>query len=89
MEPERGLKEPVKRMAALIRGSIPDCTAADFPADPEEACKRLQLFLSVWYPAKNNKKEGERKAFSEACKRLKSAEIKQIVSSLHSYRHGC
>ena len=86
MEPAKGLKEPVKRMAALIKGSVPDCTAADFPADPEEACKRLHVFLSVWFPATNNKKEDERKAFSEACNRLKSAEVRQIVNSLHSYK---
>ena len=86
MEPAKGLKEPVKRMAALIKGSVPDCTAADFPADPEEACKRLHVFLSVWFPATNNKKEDERKAFSEACNRLKLAEVRQIVNSLHSYK---
>ena len=73
-------------MAALIKGSVPDCTAADFPADPEEACKRLHVFLNVWFPATNNKKEDERKAFSEACNRLKPAEVKQIVNSLHSYK---
>ena len=61
VEPAKGLKEPVKRMAALIKGSVPDCTAADFPADPEEACKRLHVFLSVWFPATNNKKEDERR----------------------------
>ena len=62
---ERLDKDTVKQLAALIRGCVPDCKLEDFPADPEKACKRLQTFLCLWYPATSNKKADERKAFSE------------------------
>ena len=83
---ERLEKDKVKQLAALIKGCIPDCKLEDFPADPEKACKRLQAFLCLWYPATSNKKQDERKAFSEACGRLESNEAKAIVNNLHEYK---
>lgn len=83
---ERLDKDKVKQLAALIRGCIPDCKLEDFPADPEKACKRLQTFLCLWYPATSNKKADERKAFSEACGRLDTHETKAIVNNLHEYK---
>jgi hypothetical protein len=37
-------------------------------------------------PATSNKKQDERKAFSEACGRLESHEAKAIVNNLHEYK---
>lgn len=75
-----------KSLAALIRGSIPNCSAEDFPANPEEGCKRMATFLNLWYPVTSNKVLMERNAFAQACNRLKAAEIRQIVANIHSYR---
>ena len=76
----------VKSLSALIKGSIPCCTVGDFPADPFQACKRLNSFLTLWYGASRNKKPEERLALKEACPNLKGSEIKQIVNSLHEYK---
>ena len=76
----------VKQLTAIIRGSLPTCSTADFLADCEEACKRLVSFLTLWYPTTNNKKSDERQAFKQACGRLKAEEIKAIVTALHSYK---
>ena len=82
-KPEEGC---VKQLAAIIKGSLPTCSTGDFPADCEEACKRLVSFLALWFPTTNNKKSDERQAFKQACGRLKSEEINAIVNNLHSYK---
>eukprot|EP00435_Cladocopium_sp_Y103_P034758 s1151_g9.t1 len=82
-KPEEGC---VKQLVAIIKGSLPTCTPADFPVDCEEACKRLVSFLTLWFPTTNNKKTDERKAFKQACGRLKAEEITTIVNALHSYK---
>ena len=82
-KPEEGC---VKQLAAIIKGSFSTCSTGDFPADCEEACKRLVSFLALWFPTTNNKKSDERQAFKQACGRLKSEEINAIVNNLHSYK---
>ena len=82
-KPEEGY---VRQLAAIIKGSFSSCSTADFPADCEEACKRLVTFLTLWFPTTNNKKSDERQAFKQACGRLKPEEINAIVNNLHSYK---
>ena len=82
-KPEEGY---VRQLAAIIKGSFSSCSTADFPADCEEACKRLVTFLTLWFPTTNHKKSDERQAFKQACGRLKPAEINAIVNNLHSYK---
>lgn len=78
--------DQVKALSALIKGSIPHCTVADFPTDVYQACKRLVTFLTLWFGASSNKKPEERLAFKDACPKLTGSEVKQIVNSLHEYK---
>lgn len=87
VKPAKGLGPgAVQRMSALIKGSLGQVSATDFPTDPEEACKRLLSFLVLWYPTTNMRQPEERAAFQVACPRLNEGEVKQIVSSLHQYK---
>ena len=78
--------DQAKALSALIKGSIPHCTVADFPTDVYQACKRLVTFLTLWFGASSNKKPEERLAFKDACPKLTGSKVKQIVNSLHEYK---
>ena len=85
VKPAKGSRKPevTKSLVAIIKGSLPNCRVEDFPADPENACKRQSSFLSLWYNTSNMRKPEERKAFEEACPHLKTSEVKQIVNVVH------
>ena len=88
IKPARGPQKPelVKSLVALIKGCLPNCRVDDFPADPENACKRQHQFLTLWYNTSCMRKPEERKAFQEACPHLTKSEVKQIVNALHEYK---
>ena len=88
IKPARGPQKPelVKSLVALIKGCLPNCRVDDFPADPENACKRQHQFLTLWYNTSCMRKPEERKAFEEACPHLTKSEVKQIVNALHEYK---
>ena len=88
IKPARGPQKPelVKSLVALIKGCLPNCRVDDFPADPENACKRQHQFLTLWYNTSCMRKPEERKAFEEACPHLTKSEVKQIVNALHQYK---
>ena len=54
-KPEEGY---VRQLAAIIKGSFSSCSTADFPADCEEACKRL--VTSFDFVAPNHKQQEKR-----------------------------
>ena len=88
IKPARGPQKPelVKSLVALIKGCLPNCRVDDFPANPENACKRQHQFLTLWYNTSCMRKPEERKAFEEACPHLTKSEVKQIVNALHEYK---
>ena len=88
IKPARGPQKPElgKSLVALIKGCLPNCRVDDFPADPENACKRQHQFLTLWYNTSCMRKPEERKAFEEACPHLTKSEVKQIVNALHEYK---
>ena len=82
VEPEQGTYQ---KEIAIVRAHLETCDPQSWSADPEQACVRHRIFLSVFLK-RDLKKTQVKEIFFGACKRLQQSEAKMIANCIHEVK---